>query len=135
MRPDVALTFGRMERAMRAGGIALIINSAFRSDAEQAELWRRHPDPRWVAPPGKSLHRNGTELDLGPSAAHGWLAANAERFHLTQCYSWERRHQELALAINAQMTGIRLLGLDHREESPRGSPEALIGMREQARGG
>jgi Transglycosylase SLT domain/D-alanyl-D-alanine carboxypeptidase/Putative Flp pilus-assembly TadE/G-like len=92
MRPDVALAFDRMERAARADGIALIINSAFRSDAEQAELWRRHPDPRWVAPPGKSLHRNGTELDLGPPAAYGWLAAHAERFHFTQRYSWEPWH-------------------------------------------
>jgi LAS superfamily LD-carboxypeptidase LdcB len=64
-------------------------HSAFRSDAEQAELWRRHPDSRWVAPPGTSLHRNGAELDLGPPAADGWLRANAERFHFTQRYSWE----------------------------------------------
>jgi transglycosylase-like protein with SLT domain/D-alanyl-D-alanine carboxypeptidase-like protein len=92
MRPDVALAFDRMDRAARAGGVALVITSAFRSDAEQAELWRRHPDPRWVAPPGKSLHRNGTELDLGPPAAYGWLAAHAERFHFTQRYSWEPWH-------------------------------------------
>ena len=37
-------------------------------DAEQAVLFARHPDPRWVAPPGRSLHRLGTELDLGPPA-------------------------------------------------------------------
>ena len=36
---------------------------------------RAHPDPKWVAPPGQSLHRLGTELDLGPPAAYGWLAA------------------------------------------------------------
>src|SRR3954452_17371783 len=88
MRPDVALAFDRMDRAARADGVALVINSAFRSDAEQAELWRRHPDPRWVAPPGRSLHRNGTELDLGPPAAYGWLGAHAERFHFVQRYSW-----------------------------------------------
>jgi hypothetical protein len=92
MRPDVALAFDRMERAAQADGVALIINSAFRSDAEQAELWRRHPDPRWVAPPGKSLHRNGTELDLGPPAAYGWLRAHAQRFHFVQRYSWEDWH-------------------------------------------
>jgi LAS superfamily LD-carboxypeptidase LdcB len=33
-----------------------------------------------VAPPGTSLHRYGTELDVGPPAAYGWLARNAERF-------------------------------------------------------
>jgi hypothetical protein len=77
MRPDVARAFGRMERAARAAGIALVITSGFRSDAEQAVLYARHPDPRWVAPPGRSLHRLGTELDLGPRSAYGWLAENA----------------------------------------------------------
>ena len=92
MRPDVALAFDRMDCAARADGVALAITSAFRSDAEQAALWRRHPDPRWVAPPGRSLHRNGTELDLGPPGAYGWLAAHAERFHFIQRYSWEAWH-------------------------------------------
>jgi D-alanyl-D-alanine carboxypeptidase/Putative Flp pilus-assembly TadE/G-like len=89
MRPDVALAFDRMAAAAHADGVDLIINSAFRSDAEQALLFAQHPDPKWVAPPGKSLHRLGTELDLGPPAAYGWLARNAERFHFTQRYAWE----------------------------------------------
>jgi hypothetical protein len=92
MRPDVALAFDRMEAAARADGIALQINSGYRSDAEQAVLWSRHPDPKWVARPGTSLHRNATELDLGPPAAYGWLAANAGRFHFLQRYSWEPWH-------------------------------------------
>ena len=92
MRPDVARAFDRMERAARADGLRLLITSAYRSDAEQAVLFARHPDPRWVAPPGRSLHRLGTELDLGPPAAHGWLATHAERFHFTQRYSWEPWH-------------------------------------------
>ena len=53
------------------------INSGYRSDAEQQELWNANPDPQMVAPPGTSLHRCGTELDLGPPDAYGWLAANA----------------------------------------------------------
>ena len=92
MRPDVALAFDRMESAARSDGVTLLITSGYRSDAEQAELFRRHPDPRWVAPPGKSLHRYGTELDLGPRSAYGWLAANAERFHFVQRYQWEAWH-------------------------------------------
>jgi soluble lytic murein transglycosylase-like protein len=92
MRPDVAMAFDRMERAARADGVALIINSAFRSDAEQARLFAANPDPRWVAPPGRSLHRLGTELDLGPAGAYGWLAANARRFGFVQRYSWEPWH-------------------------------------------
>jgi hypothetical protein len=92
MRPDVARAFDRMERAARADGVGLIITSAYRSDAEQAVLFARNPDPRWVAPPGRSLHRLGTELDLGPPAAHGWLRVNAGRFHFTRRYSWEPWH-------------------------------------------
>jgi hypothetical protein len=92
MRPDVALAFDRMERAAAAAGLHLIVTSGFRSDAEQAVLFARHPDPRWVAPPGKSLHRLATELDLGPPAAYGWLAANAGRFGFLKRYSWEPWH-------------------------------------------
>jgi D-alanyl-D-alanine carboxypeptidase len=92
MRPDVARAFDRMERAARADGIALLVISGFRSDAEQAILFARHPDPKWVAPPGRSLHRLATELDLGPPSAYGWLASHAERFHFTRRYSWEAWH-------------------------------------------
>jgi D-alanyl-D-alanine carboxypeptidase len=65
MRPGVALAFDRMERAARADGVTLLISSGYRSDAEQPELFRRHPDPKCVAPPGRSLHRYGT----------GWTSA------------------------------------------------------------
>jgi LAS superfamily LD-carboxypeptidase LdcB len=92
MRPDVALAFDRMERAARADGVTLLITSAYRSDAEQAALFRQRPDPRWVAPPGRSLHRLATELDLGPSSAYGWLASNAGRFHFVRRYPWEPWH-------------------------------------------
>ena len=81
MRPDVALAFDRMAAAARReAGLYLLITSGYRSDAEQARLFAANPDPKWVAPPGTSLHRYGTELDLGPPAAYAWLAANSERF-------------------------------------------------------
>jgi soluble lytic murein transglycosylase-like protein len=92
MRPDVALAFDRLAAAARRAGHALIVVSAFRSDAEQARLFAAHPDPKWVAPPGRSLHRLGTELDLGPASAYGWLAANARRFGFFKRYSWEPWH-------------------------------------------
>jgi hypothetical protein len=92
MRPDVAAAFDRMATAAAQAGLTLIVNSAFRSDAEQAELFAAHPDPTWVAPPGHSLHRCATELDLGPETAYGWLAANAARFGFVQRYSWEAWH-------------------------------------------
>jgi hypothetical protein len=93
MRPDVAGAFDRMAAAARAeAGLTLLVTSGYRSDAEQARLFAAHPDPKWVAPPGQSLHRYGTELDLGPPAAYGWLAANAGRFHFVKRYAWEPWH-------------------------------------------
>jgi hypothetical protein len=88
MRPDVALAFDRMYAAARADGVDLVISSAFRSDEEQARLFAAHPDPKWVAPPGHSLHRLATELDIGPASAYGWLAQHAGEFHFVKRYSW-----------------------------------------------
>ncbi len=96
MRPDVAAAFDRMATAAARAGIALLVNSAYRSDAEQAALFAAHPDPRWVAPPGRSLHRCATELDLGPASAYGWLAAHAAHFGFAQRYSWEPWHYGFA---------------------------------------
>jgi hypothetical protein len=92
MRPDVAAAFDRMAAAAAAAGITLIVNSGFRSDAEQAVLFAQNPDPQWVAPPGTSLHRCATELDLGPPSAYAWLAAHAARFGFVRRYSWEPWH-------------------------------------------
>jgi hypothetical protein len=92
MRPDTAAAFDRMAAAAARAGLSLVVNSGFRSDAEQAALFAAHPDPTWVAPPGHSLHRCATELDLGPETAYGWLAVNARRFGFVQRYSWEPWH-------------------------------------------
>ena len=92
MRPDVGRAFDRMAAAARADGLALSINSGFRSDAEQERLFAANPNPKWVAPPGTSLHRYATELDLGPPAAYGWLKRNAGRFGFIHRYAWEPWH-------------------------------------------
>jgi hypothetical protein len=93
MRPDVALAFDRMAAAAhREAGLSLLITSGYRSDAEQAKLFAANPDPKWVARPGESLHRYGTELDLGPPDAYGWLAASSGRFGFIRRYSWEPWH-------------------------------------------
>jgi hypothetical protein len=92
MRPDVAAAFDLMSAAAAKAGVTLTINSAFRSDAEQAALFAANPNPTMVAPPGTSLHRCGTELDLGASDGYSWLAANAGRFGFVQRYSWEAWH-------------------------------------------
>jgi hypothetical protein len=92
MRPDVAIAFDRMNAAATKAGRPLTVTSGYRSNAEQARLFAAHPDPKWVARPGTSLHRLGTELDLGPPAAYGWLAANSMRFGFKKRYSWEAWH-------------------------------------------
>ena len=93
--PAVAAAFDAMDAAARRAGLDLRVVSGFRSDAEQAELFRRHPDPRWVAPPGRSRHRDATELDIDVRSrpgTHAWLAAHAGRFGFVQRYSWEPWH-------------------------------------------
>jgi hypothetical protein len=112
MRPDVALAFDRMERAARAGGVLLTVTSGYRSDAEQAQLFAAHPDPKWVAPPGESLHRYATELDLGPPSAYGWLASNAPRFGFVQRYSWEPWHWGYTRGIGSSSVGFGARGGD-----------------------
>jgi hypothetical protein len=95
MCPAVAAAFDLMDAAARHDGVDLVVTSGFRSDAEQAVLFARHPDPRWVAPPGRSRHRDATELDLnmlGGDGAHAWLRAHAARFGFAQRYSWEPWH-------------------------------------------
>jgi len=81
-----------MVAAARADGVALRVVSGFRSDAEQAVLFARHPDPKWVAPPGRSRHRNATEVDFAGGPGLRWLADNAARFGFVQRYSWEPWH-------------------------------------------
>jgi hypothetical protein len=114
MRPDVALAFDRMERAASADGVHLIVTSGFRSDAEQAVLFAQHPDPRWVARPGTSLHRLATELDLGPRTAYGWLAAKAGRFGFLQRYSWEPWHYGYTRSPGSASVGFGTKGGDGR---------------------
>ncbi|MCW3048581.1 MAG: peptidase and DD-carboxypeptidase VanY/endolysin [Solirubrobacterales bacterium] len=104
MRPDTALAFDRLAAAAHRAGIELIIASAFRTDADQGRLFAAHADPKWVARPGTSLHRLGTELDLGPPSAYGWLARHAPAFHLVRRYAWEPWH--FGLELNAGTTSV-----------------------------
>src|SRR5215217_4564953 len=106
MRPDVALAFDRLAAAARReAGLSLIVTSGYRSDAEQAKLFAAHPDPKWVAPPGTSLHRFATELDLGPPGAYRWLDANCRRFGFVRRYAWEPWHFGYTLNAGSASVG------------------------------
>jgi transglycosylase-like protein with SLT domain/D-alanyl-D-alanine carboxypeptidase-like protein len=126
MRPDTALAFDRMNAAARAAGVSLIVVSAYRSDAEQAKLFAQNPDPKWVAPPGQSLHRLGTELDLGPAGAWGWLEANAGRFNFHKRYSWEPWHFGYALNPGSTSVGFGYGGGERRSTLPSFVPARFI---------
>jgi soluble lytic murein transglycosylase-like protein len=126
MRPDVAPAFDRLAAAARSDGVALTITSGYRSDAEQARLFAAHPDPKWVAPPGKSLHRLGTELDLGPPSAYGWLAAHAPRFGFTQRYSWEPWHWGYTRAAGSASLGYGVAIRDGRSAVPSFVPREYV---------
>lgn len=111
MCPAVAAAFDQMDRAISAAGMDLVVVSAFRSDAEQAILFARHPDPKWVAPPGRSRHRNSTELDLVVSGGvHAWLTRNGGSFGFVQRYSWEPWHWGFTPGCGAGQPGATATG-------------------------
>jgi len=121
MRPDVAQAYDRLAAAAQQDGVALVVTSGFRSNAEQAKLFAANPDPTWVARPGTSLHRLGTELDLGPASAYGWLAANAKRFGFIQRYSWEPWHYGFTASA-----GTRSLGYGPSKSSGAGAVPSYV---------
>jgi hypothetical protein len=130
--PAVAAAFDLMDAAARSEGIDLLVTSGFRSDAEQAVLFARHPDPRWVAPPGRSRHRDATELDLnmaGGGAAHAWLARNGGGFGFLQRYAWEPWHWGYLPGCGATAAGSRAGGASPRAVTlPGWVPAAYRGL-------
>ncbi len=125
MRPDTATAFDALDAAARRDGIVLQITSAFRSDAEQAALFAAHPDPKWVARPGTSLHRNGTELDLAPASAYGWLLQHAHAFGFVRRYSWEPWHYGFTGSSEAAHSGVATAG-GLASRSDGGEPPAFV---------
>ena len=116
MRPDVARAFDRMEAAARADGVRLIVTSGYRSDAEQAELFARHPDPKWVAPPGKSLHRLGHRARPRPAGRLRLARAQRRSLPLRPAL----RVGALALRLHAE-PALDACGHGRRRRSQRGA--------------
>ena len=119
MRPDVAQAFDRMAAAARARRRRAVVTSGFRSDAEQARLFAANPTRSGSLRRGESLHRLGTELDLGPPAAYGWLAANAPRFGFVKRYAWEPWHFGYTRNAGSAAVGFGTAG---RRARPPGRP-------------
>jgi zinc D-Ala-D-Ala carboxypeptidase len=101
-----AAAFSSMRDAARADGIELVVNSAFRTMAEQSMLFNLSPGERArygmtadavVAKPGYSNHQSGIALDIKESAdarVRPWLEANAARFGWRSTVAAEPWHWE-----------------------------------------
>jgi D-alanyl-D-alanine carboxypeptidase len=84
-------------------GVALRLNSGWRSAEHQAQLLRDAVDEygseqeaaRWVATPETSAHVSGDAVDIGPSYAAAWLSRHGSAYGLCQIYDNEPWHFEL----------------------------------------
>lgn len=91
-----------MRMAAFSEGAALTINSAWRTNAEQAEHRQKYLAGKGpvAAPIGWSHHEDGRALDIesggGTNAAYNWLVANAARFGFSRTVSSEPWHWEHA---------------------------------------
>lgn len=91
LRWDAAASWLRLKSAAVAGEVTLQVDSAFRTMAEQSELWARKQAgqlSQLVAFPGTSNHQNGIAIDVAVQArsdspTYRWLAAHAPAFGWT----------------------------------------------------
>ena len=96
LTPATAAAWHTMKAAAAADGLTLVIESALRSVARQAEILRGKLDAgqtldealQWVAPPGYSEHHTGRAIDIGTPGS----AAFEEEFEATPAYAWLQRH-------------------------------------------
>lgn len=92
----------------------ITINSGFRSNERQAQLWQEALTKygsvaearKWVAPPGNSQHNKGNAADIGYGSdnARKWAHENASRFGLSFPRSNENWHVEDQDARSGAMT-------------------------------
>jgi len=86
-----------------ADGVTVVVNSGWRSAAEQEQLLRQAVDDhgswreaaRWVATPETSPHVSGDAVDLGGPGVTAWLARHGAGYGLCQTYRNEPWHWEL----------------------------------------
>ena len=93
-----AAAYFKMAAAARRAGIRLQVNSGFRTDDEQRELYnlyRRGRGPL-AAKPGGSNHQSGHALDLDTRSpqVRRWLWRHAFRFGFRRTVACERWHYE-----------------------------------------
>ncbi|WP_119069777.1 M15 family metallopeptidase [Rubrobacter indicoceani] len=108
LRREAAENLGELSAAAAAAGEEVLVSSAYRSYAEQQEIFQHYTGiyGDWVenvsAPPGQSQHQLGTTVDFtssevgyellpafGQTAASRWLAENAWRYGFINTYPVE----------------------------------------------
>ncbi len=115
LQPGLAAAYTQAESQAHAEGVALYINSGYRTPAEQQALWddgvRNYGSPeearRWVLPPNESTHVQGRAIDVGPQAGAQWLEAKGNRWGLCRIYQNEWWHFELATAPDGACPALR----------------------------
>jgi hypothetical protein len=101
--PDLLRALRRAATDAAAHGIEIVVNSGWRSAADQERLRRQavsqygsaRAAARWVASAGTSSHVSGHAVDIGPARASAWLARHGVRYGLCQVYRNEPWHYEL----------------------------------------
>jgi zinc D-Ala-D-Ala carboxypeptidase len=101
---DPALLGALRRAATDAGddGVELYVDSGWRSPEYQEQLFNEAvlkygseaEAARWVATAETSPHVSGDAVDIGPSAAAGWLSVNGAEYGLCQIYGNEPWHYE-----------------------------------------
>jgi len=81
LRRAVAARLAKAAEALRAAERRLVLWDCYRPRSIQAELWRRVPDPRYVADPKKgSRHGRGAAVDVALADRAGALVALPTKF-------------------------------------------------------
>jgi D-alanyl-D-alanine dipeptidase len=107
LRRAVAARLVKAAKALRDDDRRLVLWDCYRPAAIQKELWRRVPDPRYVADPRVgSKHGRGAAVDLALADAAGKLVALPTKF---DDFS-EAAHRDHALAGD---TGAEARRLEH----------------------
>lgn len=125
--PALRAALRRAASDAAAGGVRFVVNSGWRSAAYEDQLradavakyGSEAQASRWVATGSTSPHVQGAAVDLGPSAAARWLAANGAAYGLCQVYANEPWHFELRAGAGA--TGCPALYADPTHD-PRMQP-------------
>lgn len=92
-------------QAAAAEGVEVSLTSGWRSKGFQKRLFDEavgtfgsvEVASQFVASPEVSMHVAGRAVDVGPTAADGWMIRNGARFGLCQIYANEIWHFELAV--------------------------------------